>query len=97
MRPLLDERGHAASNNAPRSVSRAKDSHGQSEPQWVEVVELWLRWNDAYERSTEALYAGRTDLRCIEIELDLVDEQRRRAIETSRQLLRDYEAARPLA
>jgi hypothetical protein len=56
---------------------------------WREAALLWLRWNEAYERVTEAMFAGRNNPSELERLADEADALRREAVVRSRNLLGD--------
>jgi hypothetical protein len=79
----------APSRNLGKSFSQALGEHSPSdmEMRLREALLLWLRWNDAYERVTERLYAGQFSPEQTEAVMDEVDDLRREAIRLSHELL----------
>ncbi|HVX13071.1 MAG TPA: hypothetical protein VHC22_17945 [Pirellulales bacterium] len=52
-----------------------------------EVVQMWLRWNDASQQMTERLFEHREDPQRLQEMLDDLDRLRLEAVSASRQLL----------
>ena len=52
-----------------------------------EALVSWLRWNEAYERVSTAMYDSQNDPRQLESLMDQMDRLRRRAIKLSHELL----------
>jgi hypothetical protein len=53
----------------------------------LEALLMWLKWNDAYERSTTTLFDQRDNPRLAEDLMDQMDQLRRQVAELSRDLL----------
>lgn len=54
---------------------------------WRRVVDMWLAWNEAYDRANEELYRQPRNAEAIERTLDQLDQLRRDAERASRELL----------
>jgi hypothetical protein len=62
-------------------------------PEWRSALDLWLRWNAAFESATEELYKAGSDARQIEQTMDRMDAMRREAAMLSARLLSYARAA----
>lgn len=80
-----------ASNVLPHSDAAGPDAGNQAmtdrELQCRDVLALWLRWNEAYQRSTELMFAGDQSSEQIESLMDQIDQLRQQAVQLSRDLL----------
>ena len=54
---------------------------------YQDALLLWLRWNNAYERVTAAIYDARQDPKKQEQLMDEMDQLRQQAVEISHELL----------
>ena len=52
-----------------------------------DALALWLRWNEAYSRATELMFAGDQSPEQIELLMDQMDQLRQEAARVSRELL----------
>jgi hypothetical protein len=69
---------------APDAREQAMTDH---ELHCRDVLALWLRWNEAYQRSTELMFAGDQSPEQIELLMDQMDQLRQQAVQMSRELL----------
>ncbi len=70
-------------------VDVRKDNPAAINPwaKYQEALLLWVRWNDAHERITGALFRSDQDPQAIEQALDQLDQLRAEAVRLSQQLL----------
>jgi hypothetical protein len=54
---------------------------------YQDALLLWLKWNEAHQRMTGALYASRRDPQQIEQLMDRLDQLRAEAVRLSQELL----------
>jgi small-conductance mechanosensitive channel len=67
-----------------RFVETAKTDQAE---EWRQAVLLWMRWNDAYERVTEAMFQAGSDQQRVQDLADQLDKLRATAIAQSHKLL----------
>ncbi len=63
------------------------DSTSSCDVRCREVLQMWLRWNDASQRLTEHLFDRRDDPQKMQEMLDDLDRLRLEAVSASRQIL----------
>ena len=69
----------------------ADEASGQSTPRWREVLELWLRWSEAYEQMAVRMYQAAHDQAKVEDIADQVDQLRQEALAATREVLEPQE------
>lgn len=81
----------ALSSPTPEQEARQEPDLGRSQDSYLgrclEVLELWLRWDEENRQLTERLYQAGNDVAEIEQMLDELDVLRRTAAEASRAVL----------
>lgn len=77
----------AAERHCPQETSPAPDPRDLEVEQLREALSVWLRWNAAFEQSTQRMFeAGESPMK-IEDYMDWLDQLRREAIELSRRAI----------
>jgi hypothetical protein len=87
---MTTSRGRAAPVNSKRSrvaFAPLEPAEKAFDARCRETLSLWLQWNEAYENATQAMCRPGQTQEQLESLMDDMDQLRRRAIATSRELL----------
>jgi hypothetical protein len=88
--PEADQPAHEAPAHQPRATKAAMtDGNGSASHK---ALQLWLRWNDAYEKTTACMFDRGQDRRAIEDLMDQLDQLRLQAVRLSRTVVSQVDA-----
>jgi hypothetical protein len=60
----------------------------ESENAWQQALQLWLGWNEAYEKATACMFTSGKPMQRIEHLMDQIDDTRQEAVRLSETLVR---------